>query len=94
MAIILVLVIFLLDKIRFAFDISHQYHIFLYPVTIRYRLYGCWEPVTEATSCTCTSCIHGFFDNATQLLWRGHNNKRQDQKESFTIIIIIIKRSL
>ena len=30
-----------------------------------------------------------FFDNATQLLWKGHNNKRQDQKENFAIIIII-----
>ena len=33
------------------------------------------------------------FFNATQLLWKGHNNKRQDQKESFAIITTI-KRSL
>ena len=35
-----------------------------------------------------------FFKQFNTILWKGHKTTRQNQKESFTIIIIITIRSL
>ena len=43
-------------------------------------LLPCW-PYTA-------SFFMGIFKQCNTILWKVHNNKRQDQKESFTIIII------